>query len=58
MRILMLATHDFRPPEAPRVTVKCLVGQEYTVKRSWGAAMVKAKVARQIRPPRRPKADA
>lgn len=56
MRIQMLATHNFVPPEERRMAVKYLDGQEYTVKRDWGEAMVAAKVAKEVKAP--PKAEA
>lgn len=41
MRISMLNTRNWTPPEDRRQTTKYLAGSDYTVKRSWGRAMVK-----------------
>lgn len=55
MRIRMKATHNFTPADERRITVKYREGQEYTVKRDWGAAMVKGGVAVSVKaPPRDP----
>ena len=56
MRILMKETHNFQPKNAGRITVKYLADQEYTVKREWGALMVRRGVATEIKPPPRTKA--
>ena len=58
MRIKMLKTHNFVPPEERRMAVKYLEGGEYTVKRAWGEAMVAEKVAKEVKAPRKPEADA
>lgn len=58
MRIKMLKTHNFVPPEERRMAVKYLDGQEYTVKRAWGEAMVAEKVAKEVKSPPKPEADA
>lgn len=58
VRIEMLATHTFVPPEERRISVKYLQGKEYTVKTAWGQAMVDQKVAKKVKAPSRPEADA
>lgn len=58
MRIRMLTTHNFVPPEERRMAVKYLDGQEYTVKRAWGEAMVAEKVAKEVKAPPKPETDA
>lgn len=57
MRIKMKATHNFTPAEERRITVKYLEGQEYTVKREWGRAMVKDGVASEVKAPARDALD-
>lgn len=57
MRIRMKATHNFTPPEQRGITVKYLEGEEYTVKREWGAEMVKRDVASEVPAPSRTKPD-
>jgi len=56
MRILMKETHNFQPKNAGRITVKYIGGEEYTVKREWGALMVRRRVATEIKAP--PRAEA
>ncbi len=58
MRIVMKETHNFQPKNAGRITVKYIGGEEYTVKREWGALMVRRGVATEIKAPPRPKAEA
>jgi hypothetical protein len=58
MRIKMLKTHNFVPAEERRMAVKYLDGQEYTVKRAWGEAMVAEGVAKEVKSPPKPEADA
>lgn len=58
MRIHMKATHNFTPSDERRITVKYIGGEEYTVRRSWGAEMVKAGVASEVKAPPKPEADA
>lgn len=53
MRIKMIRTRTFVPPEERRIGVKFLEGQEYTVKRAWGAAIVADGDAKEVRAPRR-----
>lgn len=57
MRIKMRKTKNFIVPEDRRLTVKYLDGQEYTVKRAWGRAMVRAGEAREVKAPARPASD-
>lgn len=54
MRIVMLRTRNFTPPEDRRISIKYREGCGYTVRRAWGAAMVADGDAREVRPPRRP----
>lgn len=58
MRISMVRTRNYVPTEDRRITVKFVSGQDYTVKRSWGAAMVGDGSAVEIEPPPRPDATA
>jgi len=53
MRIRMVRTRNFTPPCDRRLTVKYLADREYTVKRDWGAAMVKDGDAKRVVEPRR-----
>lgn len=48
MRVRMLKTRNFTPPEERRITVKYREKQEYTVKRDWGEAMVADGDAREL----------
>lgn len=57
MRIKMLRTRNYRPAEEPRITVKYLAGEEYTIKRTWGDAMVADKDAREVKGHRKPQLD-
>lgn len=54
MRIKMLRTRNFTPAEERRITVKYVRNEEYTVKRQWGAAMVKDGDAKEVRAHRKP----
>lgn len=55
MRVRMLKTERFTPPEQRAITVKYLDGVEYTVKTAWGAAMVASGAAVEVKaPPRKP----
>jgi hypothetical protein len=52
MRVRILNTHDYTPPTRGRhVTYEHFAGQEKTVKRDHGLAMVKAGDAEEIDPP-------
>lgn len=53
MRIKMKRERNFTPPEDRRLTFKYLDGQEYTVKRTWGAAMVEDGDAEAVTQPHR-----
>lgn len=53
MRIRLYRTRSFTPPEERRITVKYLAGEEYTVKRTWGEAMVADGDAQEVDPPKR-----
>lgn len=53
MRILMLKTRNYTPPADRRLTVKYLVGQEYTVKRDWAQDMIADGDAKKAPPPKR-----
>ena len=57
MRIKMLRTRNYTPAEDRRTTTKFLEGQEYTVKRDWGAAMVADGDAKAVRAPKRATED-
>jgi hypothetical protein len=48
MRIRVLHTTDYRPPESPRISVRYSKGLECTVKRTWGEALVEAGVAVEV----------
>ncbi len=53
MRIRMLRTRDWTPPDDRRVTFRYRRGAEYTVRRSWGSALVAAGDAEEIPAPAR-----
>lgn len=57
MRIRVLRDRWFVPPENHLVTVRYLKGQELTVKREWGDALVRNKDAEEIDPPSRQAKD-
>lgn len=52
MRIKMLKTRNWTPPEDRRQTTKYLADTEYTVKRAWGEALVRDRDAVEILEPR------
>lgn len=58
MRVEMLKTRNYTPPEERRMTVKYREKQEYTVKREWGEALVADGDAREIGAPKKAEADA
>ena len=58
MRVKMLKTRNFTPPEDRRVTFKYRAGQGYTVKRAWGEDMVRRGEAVEVPPPSRAEANA
>lgn len=53
MRIQMKHERNFTPPEDRRITMKYLEGQQYTVKRAWGEAMVADLDATEVDEPHR-----
>lgn len=57
MRIKMLKTRSFTPPEERRITVKYIRNEEYTVKRDWGRAMIKDGDAEEVKAPARDPLD-
>lgn len=57
MRIKMLNTRNFTPTEDRRITTKYLTGEEYTVKRTWGEAMVADGDAKEVKGHRKPQLD-
>lgn len=58
MRVMFTKTRNWTPPEERRITVKYRAGQEYTVKRDWGEAMVAEGYAVEVDPPKRAEAKA
>ena len=58
MRIKLKRTRNFTPPEERRITVKYREGEEYTVKRTWGEAMVKDGDAVEVKEHRKAEAEA
>lgn len=57
MRILMTETHRLTPKDGLGITVKYIGGEEYTVKREWGAELVRRSVAKEVHAPRRQDAN-
>ena len=55
MRVKTLKTHDYHPPEPENhsTTVALIAGEEYTIKRAWGEALVKLGVVEEIAAPTR-----
>lgn len=58
MRIKMFETRNFKVPTDWRVTIKFKADCEYTTKREWGEALVKAGVAVELGAPPRPQPKA
>lgn len=56
MRVKMMKTRNWIPPEERRITVKYRARQEYTVKREWGEAMIADGDAREVGAPKRTEA--
>lgn len=54
MRIRILVSRDYTPPENRRVTVSYRAGYELTVKREWGEALVADGSAEEMDAPSRP----
>lgn len=57
MRVKMMKTRNWIPPEERRITVKYRARQEYTVKREWGDDMVAAGDAFEVEAPARDPLD-
>jgi len=57
MRVKMLKTRNYTPPEDRRITVNYRAGEEHTVKREWGAAMVADGDAEEAEAPARDPLD-
>lgn len=53
MRVKFRRERNWTPPEERRITVKYRAGQEYTVKRDWGIALVAAGDAEEVDAPGR-----